>query len=81
MKKEEGKDVYILGDSNTIITPVEILDDYDLRDYRAVVFSNDDILYSKGETITIGAYDLVIGFKSEQSIDLLIQKLQALKEM
>jgi hypothetical protein len=81
MKKEEGKDVYILGDSNTTITSVEILDEYNLRDYRAVIFSNNDILYSRGETITVDPFDLVIGFKSEQSIDLLIQKLQALKEM
>ncbi len=80
MKKEDGRDVYILGDSNTIMTPVEITDENGMLDYRAIVFSNNNISYSKGETAIIDKNDLILGFRSEEAIDHLIEKLYALKE-
>lgn len=80
MKKEDGKDVYILGDSNTVLTPVEIVDENGTIDYRAIIFSNNNITYVKGETAIIDDHDLILGFRSEESIDNLIEKLNALKE-
>jgi len=80
MIKEEGKDVYLLGDTDTVLTPVEIINDDGLLDYKAIVFSNNEMMYKKGETAIIDSYDLVVGFKTERSVDLLIEKLLALKD-
>jgi hypothetical protein len=77
--KKEGKDVYILGDSDTTITPVEILDETGNLDYIAIVFSNSDTVYKKGDVAIIDDSDLIIGFRSEGSIDHLIEKLMAIK--
>jgi hypothetical protein len=80
MKKEEGKDIYILGDSETNLTPVEILDDKGNLDYMAIIFSNKDISYQKGDIAVIDTSDLILGFRTERSIDLLIEKLMSIKE-
>lgn len=80
MKREEGKDVYILGDSETTITPVEILDDEGNLDYIAIVFSNNATVYKKGDIAIVDDSDLIIGFRSEGSIDHLIEKLMSIKK-
>lgn len=79
MQKEEGKEIYIFGDSDTIITPTMIVNDDGTPDYIALIFHNEN-LYQQGETISVGDADLVLGFKSAQSIDLLIGMLNSIKE-
>lgn len=79
MRKEDGKDVYILGDSDTTITPLEILDEAGNLDYIAIAFSNNAVMYKKGDVAIIDDSDLIIGFRSEGSIDHLIEKLMAIK--
>jgi hypothetical protein len=77
---KEGKDVYILGDSTTAITPVMVATDDGKPDYVALVFSNGDEVLQPGEVIALNDADLVLGFRTEHSVDLLISKLLYIRE-
>jgi len=79
MIKESGKDVYILGDSETSIFPVTVSDDDGNLDYVGIVFSNQRFI--NGMLPQVAQEDLVIGFRSVRSIDTLVISLDEIRSM
>ena len=77
--KKNKESVYVLGETDTTIFPVSMDDAGGNLDFVGVAFSNKK--YLTGNVPTVKGSDLVIGFKTVGSIDVMIARLQEIREV
>lgn len=76
MKKDDDN-VYILGDTETFIIPVEVSNNDGSLDYVGIAFSNTEP--ATGDIPVEVTSDLILGFRATRSIEFLIEKLVEIK--
>lgn len=78
MKNRSSK-VYVFGDTDTTVFPVSMDTDEGNLDYVGVAFSNKKFLV--GTAPVVQDSDLVLGFKTTHSINVLISRLEQIREV